>query len=61
MPAPRRVRGKPYFRINSAIAWTTLVLTIKADGSSDHQLAGASPFPRHWVYDNEGKLAQKSG
>ncbi len=61
MPAPRRVRGKPYFRINSAIAWTTLALTIKADGSSEHQLAGASPFPRHWVYDNEGKLAQKSG
>lgn len=61
MPAPRRVRGKPYFRINSAIAWTTLALTIKADGSSGHQLAGASPFPRHWVYDNEGKLAQKSG
>ena len=61
MPAPRRVRGKPYFRINSAIAWTTLALTIKADGSSEHQLAGASPFPRHWVYDDAAKLAQKSG
>jgi len=61
MPAPRRVRGKPFFQINSAIAWTTLALTIKADGSSEHELAGASPFPRHWVYDNEGKLVQKSG
>jgi hypothetical protein len=61
MPAPRRVRGKPYFRINSAIAWTTLALTIKADGTSQHELAGASPFPRHWIYDNDGKLAQKSG
>jgi Cyclic nucleotide-binding domain len=61
MPAPRRVRGKPYFRINSAIAWTTLALTIKVDGSFQHELAGASPFPRHWVYDGEGKLAQKSG
>jgi Cyclic nucleotide-binding domain len=61
MPAPRRVRGKPYFRINSAIAWTTLALTIKADGSSEHELAGASPFPRHWVYDKDGKLVQKSG
>jgi hypothetical protein len=61
MPAPRRVRGKPFFQINSAIAWTTLSLTIKADGSSEHELTGASPFPRHWVYDKDGKLAQKSG
>ena len=61
MPAPRRVRGKPFFQINSAIAWTTLALTIKADGSSDHELIGASPFPRHWVYDHERKLVQKSG
>ena len=26
-----------------------------------HELVGASTFPRHWVYDLEGKLAQKSG
>src|SRR6186997_1946781 len=55
------IQGEPFFQINSAIAWTTLALTIKADGSSEHELAGASPFPRHWVYDNEGKLVQKSG
>jgi Cyclic nucleotide-binding domain len=61
MPAPRRVRGKPFFRLNSAIAWTTLALTIKADGTSQHELAGASPFPRHWIYDQDGKLALKSG
>jgi hypothetical protein len=61
MPAPRRVRGKPFFQINSAIAWTTLALTIKADGSSEHELSGASPFPRHWLYDKDGKLVQKSG
>ena len=60
-PAPRRVRGKPFYRISSAIAWTTLALTIKADGSSEHELVGASPFPRHWIYDNDGKLIQKSG
>jgi cyclic nucleotide-binding protein len=60
-PAPRRVKGKPFFRINSAIAWTTLALTIKADGSSEHELVGASPFPRHWVYDRDGRLVQKSG
>jgi hypothetical protein len=61
MPAPRTVRGKPYFQINSAIAWTTLALTIHADGNSEHELVGASTFPRHWIYDKEGALAQKSG
>jgi hypothetical protein len=61
MPAPRSVRGKPYFQINSAIAWTTLALTIYADGRSEHELAGASTFPRHWIYDKDGSLAQKSG
>ena len=60
-PAPRRVRGKPFFRVNGATAWTTLALTIRADGSSEHELVGASPFPRHWVYDDSGRLAQKAG
>jgi len=61
MPAPRSVRGKPYFQINSAIAWTTLALTIHADGTSEFELAGASTFPRHWIYDKDGALVQKSG
>ena len=61
MPAPRSVRGKPYFQINSAIAWTTLALTIRADGTSEYELAGASTFPRHWIYDSDGGLVQKSG
>ncbi len=60
-PAPRRVSGKPFFRINSATAWTTLALTIRVDGSSEHELVGASPFPRHWIYDHDGQLAQKAG
>jgi hypothetical protein len=60
-PAPRMVKGKPYFRIHSATAWTTLALTIRADGSSDHELVGASPFPRHWIYDRDGNLVAKSG
>lgn len=61
MPAPRSVRGKPYFQINSAIAWTTLTLTIHADGRSEYELSGASTFPRHWIYDSGGALVQKSG
>jgi hypothetical protein len=61
LPAPRRVSGKPFFRIKSASAWTTLSLTIKADGTTEHSLEGASPFPRHWLYDDGGKLVEKSG
>jgi hypothetical protein len=60
-PAPRRVRRKPFFKLDSPSAWTTLALTIHADGSSEHELVGASPFPRHWVYDHSGKLVAKTG
>jgi hypothetical protein len=61
MPAPRRVRRKPYVQFAAPLAWTTLALTISADGSVTHELIGASSFPRHWVYDEDGKLAAKSG
>jgi hypothetical protein len=60
-PAPRRVSRKPFFKIDSPTAWTTLALTIHADGSADRELVGASPFPRHWVYDDSGKLVAKTG
>jgi hypothetical protein len=60
-PAPRRVTGRPFVRIQSATAWTTLALTIGTDGSSEHELVGASTFPRHWIYDRDGNLAGKSG
>jgi Cyclic nucleotide-binding domain len=61
LPAPRRVRGKPFFQVASASAWTTLQLIMYADGTAKHRLIGASAFPRHWIYDNEGKLVEKSG
>jgi len=61
LPAPRRVRGKPFFQIASASAWTTLQLIIYADGTAKYKLIGASPFPRHWIYDDKGKLVEKSG
>jgi hypothetical protein len=60
-PMPRRVRHKPFVQIVAPLAWTTLALTIHADGSSRHEVVGASSFPRHWVYDHDGRLAQKSG
>src|ERR687895_419172 len=61
LPAPRRVRGRPYFQVSSATAWTTLSLIIYSDGTSKHSLEGASPFPRHWIYDKDAKLVEKSG
>lgn len=60
-PCPHRVSGWPYVRISGPTAWTTLALRIRPDGSSTFDLVGASPFPRHWVYDGEGRLRVKSG
>jgi hypothetical protein len=61
LPAPRRVRGKPFFQLASASAWTTLQLVIYTDGTAKAALVGASPFPRHWIYDHAGTLVEKSG
>ncbi len=60
VPAPRSVKGRPFVQIHAPVAWTTLALTIRADGSSEFEVAGASPFPRHWIYDHEGNLVAKS-
>lgn len=61
VPAPRRVSRPPYVQIAGPTVWTTLSLTIHADGRSRGALVGASPFPRHWIYDSSMKLVQKSG
>lgn len=61
LPTPRPVPRKPYAQFWPSIAWTTLELTIDIDGTSSRALIGASPFPRHWIYDERGKLIEKSG
>lgn len=61
VPAPRPVSRKPLFQIDSAVAWTTLALTIHADGRVESELVGASCFPRHWIYDNAGELVVQTG
>ena len=61
LPAPRRVSGKPFFQVASAAAWTTLQLIIYADGTYKQRLVGSSPFPRHWIYDDDGNPVEKSG
>jgi cyclic nucleotide-binding protein len=60
LPTPRPVPHKPFVQFWPSIAWTTLALTIHADGTASHELVGASPFPRHWIYDDGGKLVAKS-
>jgi hypothetical protein len=61
LPAPRRVNHPPFMQIEGPTVWTTLALTLHADGRSEWELVGASSFPRHWVFDDEGKLHSKVG
>ena len=61
VPAPRRVRRKPFIQWQAPLVWTTLSLTISADGGARGQMIGASRFPRHWLYDDSLQLTHKSG
>lgn len=61
LPAPRRVRRRPYVQWQAPLVWTTLSLTLHADGRAESTMTGASRFPRHWLYDAEGRLTHKSG
>ena len=61
LPMPRRVAHPPWVRLQPPLVWTTLTLTLRSDGTAGYELAGASPFPRHWVYGPDGQLAAKAG
>jgi len=61
VPAPRRIDRRPYVQVSAPPVWTTLELTIHADGRCEAVLAGGSAFPRHWVYDDDGRIIAKSG
>jgi hypothetical protein len=61
VPGPRRVSRPPFVQFWAPLVWTTLALTLYDDGSAEHELVGASPFPRHWMYDADGELVAKSG
>jgi hypothetical protein len=61
LPAPRRVRRRPFVQWQAPLVWTTLSLTLHADGTAQSAMTGASPFPRHWLYDAKGVLSHKSG
>ena len=60
-PLPRRINRPPYLRIVAPTVWTTLSITIRADGSHDYEVIGASTMPRHWIYDENSDLVAKSG
>lgn len=60
MPAPRRV-SEAGVHVRAPLVWTTLDITLTADGSVGWELAGASRFPRHWIYGPDGDLAERTG
>ncbi len=61
VPAPRHVNRPPFVQLAAPTAWSTIEVTVHADGTSECRLTGSSPFPRHWLYDGGGGLVQKSG
>ena len=61
LPAPRRVLRPPFVQFRAPLVWTTLALTLHADGRAQWDVVGASPFPRHWIYGPDGALAAKVG
>jgi Cyclic nucleotide-binding domain len=61
IPAPRPVRRRPFIQWQAPLVWTTLSLTLHADGRAEYAVAGASRFPRHWIYGADNKLGHKSG
>lgn len=60
-PMPRTVSRRPFVQLAAPTVWTTLELIVYADGRAEGRMTGASPFPRHWVYDDGGALVAKSG
>jgi hypothetical protein len=61
IPAPRTLARPPFVAFEGPTVWTTLALTIHVDGRVEREVLGASPFPRHWVYDDAGDLVAKVG
>ncbi len=60
-PLPHLINHLPYVQLRAPAVWTSLSLTLRVDGSHEFELTGASPMPRHWLYNNEGDLVAKSG
>jgi hypothetical protein len=61
VPVVRPTGTAPFVSIEAPPVWTTLAVTLHADGRVEREFVGASAFPRHWVYDDRGELFAKSG
>ena len=59
-PVPRTISHPPFVRIAAPLAWSTIALTVYTDGTSESEIADASAFPRHYLYDSAGQLTHKS-
>jgi hypothetical protein len=59
-PVPRAVPHPPFWQVSAPIAWSTIALTLSADGSATAEIAAASAFPRHYLYDSAGRLTHKT-
>src|SRR4029453_9857829 len=60
-PPPGAPPPPPFVQWVAPAAWSTLALTIHSDGHADYEVVGASPFPRHWIYDHAGTLVAHTG
>ena len=49
----------PFFVTRPFTIWTTIELTVCADGGARQRFVGASPYPRHWLYADDGRLVEK--
>ena len=45
LPAPRRVRRRPFIQWQAPLVWTTLSLTLHIDGRVERALIGRQPLP----------------
>jgi len=45
LPAPRRVKHPPFMQFTCPTVWTTLGLTMRADGTSSFEVLGAKQVP----------------
>ena len=45
LPAPRRVRRRPFIQWQAPLVWSTLSLTLHAERDPEFEVLGASRFP----------------
>src|SRR2546429_2891439 len=60
LPAPRRVRRRPYVQWQAPLVWTTLSLTPPTHGPAEGALAWGRPVPPALVFDRSGPPSPKS-